>query len=55
MLGGCLVVETLGLWSPASLKVLREIAARMTNRSGAGIALACCHFLKQLSGMFMEV
>ena len=42
-------VETLGLWSPASLKVLRHIALRMTNRSGAGIVLACCHFIEQLS------
>ena len=44
-----LAVETLGLWSPASLKVLRDIAIRTTNRSGAGIALACRHFLEQLS------
>ena len=36
-----LAVETLGLWSPASLKVVRDIAIRTTNRSGAGIALAC--------------
>ena len=39
-----LAVETLGLWSPVSLKVLRNIAIRTTNRSGAGIALACHHF-----------
>ena len=44
-----LAVETLGLWSPASLKVLRDIAIRTTNRSGVGIALACHHFLEQLS------
>ena len=44
-----LAVETLGLWSPPSLKVLREIAIITTNRSGAGIALACHHFLEQLS------
>ena len=44
-----LAVETLGLWSPASLKVLRDIAIRTTNRSGVGIALAFCHFLKQFS------
>ena len=44
-----LAVETLGLWSPASLKVLRDIAVRTTNRSGAGAALACCHFVEQLS------
>ena len=44
-----LTVETLALWSPASLKVLRDIAVRTTNRSGAGIALACCHLLEQLS------
>ena len=50
--GGILIplaVETLGLWSPAGLKVLRDIAIRTTNRSGAGIALACSHFLEQLS------
>ena len=35
-----LAVETLGLWSPASLKVLRHNAVGMTNRSGAGIVLA---------------
>ena len=28
---------------------LRDIALRMTNRTGAGIALACCHFIEQLS------
>ena len=44
-----LAVETLGLWSPASLKVLRDIAIRTTNRSGVGIALTCRHFLEQLS------
>ena len=44
-----LAVETLGLWSPASLSVLRDIALRTTTRSGAGIALACCHFIEQLS------
>ena len=44
-----LAVETLGLWSPASLKVLKDIALRMTNKSGAGIAFACCHFIEQLS------
>ena len=53
----CLVLGTFhpfgcgdsGPLSPASLKVLRDIAIRTTNRSGAGIALACCHFLEQLS------
>ena len=44
-----LAVETLGLWSPAGLKVLRDIAIRSINRSSAGVALACCHFLEQLS------
>ena len=44
-----LAVETLGLWSSASLKVLRDIARRTTNSSGAGVALACCHFMEQLS------
>ena len=43
-----LSVVTLGLWSPASLSVLRDIAIRTTNRSGVGISLACCHFLEQL-------
>ena len=42
-----LAVETLGLWSPASLKILRKIAVRTTNRSGA--ALASRHFIEQLS------
>ena len=44
-----LAVETLGLWSPASLKILREIAVRTTNRSGASTALAFHHFIEQLS------
>ena len=44
-----LAVETLGLRSPASLKVLRDIAIRTTNISGVGIALTCHHFLEQLS------
>ena len=44
-----LAVETLGLWSPASLKILREIAVRTTNRSGASTALASRHFIEQLS------
>ena len=35
-----LAVETLDLWSPASLEVLRDIAIRTTNKSGAAIALA---------------
>ena len=30
-----LAVESLGLWSPASLNILRDIAVRTTNRSGA--------------------
>ena len=44
-----LAVETLGLWPPASLRTLREIAVRITNRSDASTALACCHFIEQLS------
>ena len=44
-----LAVETLGLWSPASLKILREMAVRTTNRSGASTALASRHFIEQLS------
>ena len=47
-------VETLGLWSPASLKVLRDTAIRTTNRSGAGIAFACHHFFEQTVCVFME-
>ena len=31
------------------LKVLRDIAIRAANRNGVGIALACHHFLEQLS------
>ena len=49
-----LAVETLGLCSPASLKVLRDISIRTTNRSGAGIALACSHFLEHIVCVFME-
>ena len=41
-----LAVETLGLWSPASL---RDIAVRTTNRSSASTALAHRHFIEQLS------
>ena len=44
-----LAVKTLGLWSPASLRTLREVAVRTTNRSGASTVLACCHFIEQLS------
>ena len=36
--GGILIplaVESLGLWSPVSLNILRNIAVRTTNRSGA--------------------
>ena len=46
----------LWLWRPwdnglqlASLKILREIAVRTTNRSGAPTALASCHLIEQLS------
>ena len=44
-----LAVETLRLWSPTSLRSLREIAVRTTNRSGASTALACSHFIEQLT------
>ena len=44
-----LAVESLGLWSPASLKILRDIAVRATNRSGVSAAVACHHFIEQLS------
>ena len=44
-----LAVETLGRWSPASLKILREIAVRTTNRSGASTVLASRHLIEQLS------
>ena len=43
-----LAVETLWLWSSDSLKTLRDIAVRTTNRSGASTALACHHFIEQL-------
>ena len=44
-----LVVESLGLWSPNSLAILRVIALRTTSKSGASTALAFCHFIEQLS------
>ena len=44
-----LVVESLGLWSPHSLAILRVIALRTTSKSGASTALAFCHFIEQLS------
>ena len=48
---GALAVETLGFWSPASLRILREIniAVRTTNRNGASTTLASRHFIEQLS------
>ena len=42
-------VETLGVWSPDSLRILREIAVRTTNRSGASTTLAVTIFIEQLS------
>ena len=44
-----LAVESLGLWSPASLNTLRDIAVRATNRSGASATVAFHHFMEQLS------
>ena len=44
-----LAVESLGLWSPASLNILRDIAVRTTNRSGASATVAFHHFVEQLS------
>ena len=44
-----LAVESLGLWSPASLKTLRDIAVRTANRSGASATVAFHHFMEQLS------
>ena len=44
-----LVVESLGLWSPNSLAVLRVVALRTTSKSGASTALAFCYFIEQLS------
>ena len=44
-----LVVETLGLWSPNSLAVLRSVALRTTSKSIASPTLAFCHFPVQLS------
>ena len=49
-----LAVETLGLWSSASLKMLKEIAVRTTSRSGAPIGLATCHFLGTTFSIIME-
>ena len=49
-----LAVETLGLWSPASFKVLRDIAIRATNRSGAGIAFGLPSFSRTNVCVFME-
>ena len=39
-----LVVEALGLWSPNSLAVLRNVVLHTTSKSGASLALAICHF-----------
>ena len=44
-----LAVESLGLWSPASLNILRDIAVRTTNKSGASASMAFHHFIEQLS------
>ena len=45
-----LAVESLGLWSPASLlNILRDIAVRTTNRSGASATVAYHYFVEQLS------
>ena len=44
-----LVVESLGVWSPHSLGVLRNIALHTTSKSGAPSTLAFCHLLEQLS------
>ena len=44
-----LVVESLGLWSPNSLAILRVIALCATSKSGASTALAFCYFIEQLS------
>ena len=44
-----LAVASLGLWSPHSLGVLRNIALRTTSKSGAPSTLAFCHLLEQLS------
>ena len=42
-----LVVETLGLWSPNSLAILRSVALRTTSKSSVSLALGFCHFLEQ--------
>ena len=39
-----LVVESLGLWSPNSLAVLRNITLRTIRKSDASAALEFCHF-----------
>ena len=45
-----LVVESLGLWSPNSLAILRVIVLctqlATTSKSGASTALAFCHFIE---------
>ena len=40
-----LVMESLGLWSPNSLAVLRNIVLRTISKSGASAALVFCHFI----------
>ena len=44
-----LVVDTLGLWSPNSLIVLKNVALCTISKSSTSSALAFCHFLEQLS------
>ena len=45
-----LVVETLGLWSSNSLKVLRSIASKASTLSGISRGQAINNLLQQLSG-----
>ena len=44
-----LVVETLGLWSPNSLKVLTSIASKASSLSGIPRSQAISNLLQQLS------
>ncbi len=44
-----LVVETLGVWTPSALKVLRRVAARTTVNSGLDTRVAARYLLQSLS------
>ena len=44
-----IVVESLGLWSPNSLQVLKTIARRISFHNNATVSQCMCHLLQQLS------